>query len=288
MKTSRILVMLAAVITTDHTVAETALVGPGSFYLAPFSTPGSVTHDVPGGGLLNVTLSGGTTSNNVGNWTLSAQGGANISLLGLGLLESGAQTALTGSSLRFGISNDTDSLLGALNTGTSLYYAWEAIVWFSTSGAEINFSPQSRYQVSFDVDGNSGLLDSVLGVTPSFSFQMVDAFGNPLTCDNTSSTLVNIAGILGTGVPTGTLTLDYTLGDVVPSGPLGIKFSGDVYLDETALGAGTTMATMSNLSLSVNSVPEPSGVMLLGSLALMVAMRRWRLKDSLDSRMASA
>lgn len=274
MKYSHI-IALAAAFAAGPAVAQTALVGPGSSYAAPFSPSGSVTHDVPGGGLLSLTLSNGTTTGSVGGWDLSAQGGANISLLGLGLVESGAQTSLTGSSLRFGVSNDTDSLLGALGTGSSLAFAWHATAWFDSPGVELGFSPNTTYHISFDVDGSNGLLGSVLGVTPSFTFEFIDGAGNPLISDS-SGTLINIAGILGTGVTTGTVQLDYTLGGTVPTGPIGIRFSGDALLDATALGVGTDFATVSNLGLTASVVPEPGAISLVLAGAMLLGTRRRR------------
>lgn len=96
--------------------SQSSIVGPGSSYsdIFPSSTP--VTYDVPGGGLVSVTLSNGSISASQGLWNLTAQGGANATIL-LSLTESAAQTTLTGSLLTFGISNDNNSLLGILGGG---------------------------------------------------------------------------------------------------------------------------------------------------------------------------
>mgnify|MGYP001000854166 CR=1 FL=1 len=268
-------IALAAAFAAESAVAQTALVGPGTSYASPFSPAGSVTHDVPGGGLLSITLSNGITSGSFGYWDLMAQGGANISLLGLGLVESGAQTSLTGSSLRFGVSNSLSSLVGALGTGTSLAFGWQATAWFDNPGGELGFIPQTSYQMSFDVNGNNGLLGSVLGVTPSFTFELIDGAGNALDCDG-SGTLINIAGLLGTGVTTGTVNLSYTTGTTAPDGPIGIRLSGSALLDATAVGIGTEFATVSNFTLNANVVPEPGGMALILAAGLCGLARRRR------------
>ncbi len=254
--------------------SQSSIVGPGSSYsdIFPSSTP--VTYDVPGGGLVSVTLSNGSISASQGLWNLTAQGGANATIL-LSLTESAAQTTLTGSSLTFGISNDNNSLLGILGGGTSIHYAWQADAYFDTPGSVLNYTPNTHYSVSFDVDGNNGLLSSTAGLTPSFTFELIDGAGNSLA--SSSSTQINIAGLLGTGVTTGTVNLDYILDGTAPSGPIGVRFIGDATVGATALSLGTTYATISNLSITTTPVPEPGGSVLIASVGALLLLRRRRL-----------
>jgi len=128
MKSPSILSLIVLALTFTHAAyAQTAIVGSGSSYNGIFTPADSITYDVPGGGLLSITLDNGSTTASSGIWDLTAQGGANATLALIGLTESAAQTALNGSALEFNISNDNDSLLGLLSVGTSIHYAWEAI-----------------------------------------------------------------------------------------------------------------------------------------------------------------
>lgn len=256
--------------------ANTSLVGSGSNYGTPFSPADSITYDVPGTGVVSITISNGSASKSSGIWDLTAQGGANAAILFIGT-ESAAQTALTGTTLEFNINNDNNSLLGLLGVGASIHYAWEAVAYFDTPGSVLNFATDTMYSIAFDVDGSNGLLDSVLGLTPSFTFEFIDGLGNALTSGN-SGALINIAGLLGTGVPTGTVNLDYTLDGSSPSGPLGVRFRGDALVGATALDLGTNFATISNLNITATPVPEPGGCALIASAGLILLLRRRRLQ----------
>lgn len=255
--------------------SQTSLVGSGSSYNDIFPSSPPVTYDVPGGGLVSVTLSDGSISASQGLWDLTAQGGANATIL-LSLTQSAAQVALTGSALQFQISNDNNSLLGLLGAGTSIHYAWQAVAYFNTPGDVLSYSSNTHYSVSFDVDGNNGLLSSVAGLTPSFTFELIDGLGNTLASDNSSSQ-INIAGLLGSGVTTGTVNLDYTLDSTVPTGPIGVRFTGDAQVGATALSLGTDFATISNLNITASPVPEPGGTMLIAAVGLLMLLRRRRL-----------
>ena len=255
--------------------AQTTLVGTGSSYSSIFPSSSPVTYNVPGGGLLSITLSNGSTTASRGLWDLTAQGGANATIL-LSLTESAAQATLTGTSLQFGISNDNNSLLGLLGAGANIHYAWNAVAYFDTPGDVLNYTPNTHYSVSFDVDGNNGLLSSVAGLSPSFSFELIDGLGNILASDSSGSQ-INIAGLLGTGVTTGTVTLDYTLDGTAPTGPIGVRFIGDATVGATALSLGTDYATISNLNITSTPVPEPSGSLLIASVGLLMLLRRRRL-----------
>lgn len=277
MKTHHSIGLIAAAFFINQSVyADTPLVGPGSSYTNIFSSPDSVTYDVPGGGLISITLSDGSTSKTSGIWDLTAQGGANATIL-LSLNESAAETAITGSTLEFNISNDNDSLLGLLGGGTSIHYAWDATAYFDTPGSVLGYAPDTSFHVSFDVDGNNGLLSSLAGLTPSFTFELIDGLGNSLTSDS-SGTLINIAGLLGSGVPSGTVDLDYTFGGSAPTGPIGIRFSGDALVGATALSLGTDFATISNLTITSTPVPEPGSSVLIASVGLAMLLRRRRLQ----------
>ncbi len=266
--------MLVNYCTQSFSFAQTTLVGSGSAYsdLFPSSTP--VTYDVPGGGLVSITLSDGSTTATRGLWDLTAQGGANATIL-LSLSESAAQATLTGSSLQFGISNDNNSLLGLLGSGGSIHYAWDAVAYFDTPGSVLSYSPGTQYSVSFDVDGSNGLLSSVSGLNPNFTFELIDGSGNALISSN-NTTQINIAGLLGTGVPTGTISLTYTTDSSTPTGPIGVRFIGDAQVGSSALSLGTTYATISNLDITSTPVPEPGCRLLIASVGVMMLMRRRR------------
>lgn len=273
MKTSYIIVLcLAATLTSGR--AQTPLVGPGSSYTNIFSPASDVTFDVPGGGLLSITLSNGSTTQSSGIWDLTAQGGANANILFIGLLESGAQTQLTGSTLKFNISNDNDSLLGLLGVGTSIHYGWEATAYFDTPGSVLGFSDLNNYHISFDVDGDNGLLDSVAGLNPSLSFELIDGLGNSLASDGNGS-LINVGGLLG-GLTSGTVNLDYNVIGSVPTGPVGIRFRGDATVGATALGLGTDFATISNVSITATPIPEPAALLLIAVLGAVSVLARHR------------
>ncbi len=275
MKTSTLSLYLFLILISDTVQGQTALVGGGSSYSNIFSAPDSIAYDVPGGGLLSLTLSNGSASKSSGIWDLTAQGGANATIL-LSLTESAAQTSLTGSALRFGVTNDNNSLLGLLGAGTSVHYAWSAEAYFDAAGSVLGYTADTIYNISFDVDGNNGLLSSVAGLTPQFSFELIDGAGNALASSG-SGTLINIAGLLGTGVPTGTVNLSYTLGSTVPSGPIGIRFQGDALVGPSALSIGTDFASISNLNISATPVPEPGSCLLIGATGLLVFLRRRRV-----------
>lgn len=272
------LTLLSLVLACTIAKAQTPLVGAGSSYTNIFSPTGSVTRDVPGGGLLSITLDNGSTSTSSGIWDLTATGGANASVLIIGLVESGAQTSLTGSALEFDISNDNNALLSLLGVGASITYGWEATAYFDTPGSVLGFSDQNNYHISFDVDGDNGLLDSVAGLNPSLTFELIDGLGNTLASDGNGSQ-ISVAGLLG-GLTSGTINLDYNVIGTVPSGPIGIRFRGEADVGATALGLGTDFATISNVNITATPIPEPAGLLLismLGAVSVLARHRRPRL-----------
>ncbi len=268
MKTNTFFLVTLFALSVNTTNAQTPLVGSGSSYNNIFSPAANATLDLTGG-LVTIELSNATEGPiSAGVWDLSAQGGAKLSLV-----ESGAQTALTGTSLQFNINNSAIPLLGSL-AGSSIRYAWTAEARFDTSGT-LNYNPNTMYNISFNVDGNNGLLDSVLGLTPQFSFDLIDGSGNSLISGG-SSTLVDIAGLLGSGVTSGTVNINYTTGGSAPTGPIGIRFQGEALVGSAALGIGTNFATVSNLNISATPVPEPGSCILISSVGIFLTLRRKR------------
>lgn len=242
-------------------------------YPSLFGPSSSLTVNPPNGGLLNIQV-GGSASGPLGDyWTASATGGASVSLLGIGLTETGAQVALTGSSLEFNVSNSgaVGNLLDAGLDGLSA--SWTATAHFDDAGNQLLLAPNTIYRVSFDVDGSNGLLNSTLGITPAFSVQLLDGGGNAVGSAG-SGTLVNIVGLLGTGVPTGRATVDFVTSSSVNSlNAASLRFNGSALLNATALGLGTNFATVSNVDIS--AVPEPS-IFGLSCLGILTVLRRRR------------
>lgn len=254
--------------------AQTPLVGTGSGYSNIFSPSDQITYDVPGTGLINVNVRNGTATKISGPWELAAQGGMNFSLAGLGLTESAARTSLTGTGLQFSISNDPNSLLGELGSGLNVHYGWRAEARFDTSGV-LNYQPNTIYNISFNVAGNGGLLNAIANVTPQFTFELIDGNGNALS-SLSSGSLINVAGLLGANVGNGTVNLNYLVNDTVPSGPMGVRFTGDAIVGASVLNLGTTFATVTNLNITATPVPEPGGAALLGTVGVICLLRRRR------------
>lgn len=273
MQSTTITLLTLINITSLSLNAQTPLVGTGSSYSNIFSPDTSLTYDVPGSGVISLYLDQtGFATSSPGVWDFRATGGANISILGIGT-ESAAQVALASNTLQFNLSQSAGGLLGSL-AGSSLHYGWQAQAYFDTSGT-LNYQPDTMYNISFDVNGNNGLLGSVVGVTPQFTFELIDGSGNALTSSGSGS-LVNIAGVLGTGVTSGTVNLSYMTGGVAPTGTVGVRFTGDSLVGATALGIGTNFATVSNLNISATPVPEPAGAALLGAVGMIFLLRRKR------------
>ena len=248
-------------------------------------SPGDVTVStpIPDGTALGVVI-GGSASGNLGSyWTAQATGG---SVLGSDLplvpevrvLETGAQVALNGTGLEFNISNDPDSLLGNVGIGLGLALTWSATATFDEVGQELFLLPNSIYQVSFDVDGSNGLLNSTLGIVPTFGIEMLDGAGNAIDAPAEEGSLVNILGlelleIIGSPPETRRAVVQFETGGNVGAGTAGLRFTGSAFLPATALNLGTNFATVSNITVS--AVPEPSALGL-GLLGLACALRRRR------------
>lgn len=224
------------------------IIGPGTGYPSIFSPAANATVNPPDG-LITLALGGSAGPVNSGVWSLKATGGVSIGVLGLGLTESGSRTELTGTSLKFGVSNNSSSLLGMLGVGTSIISTWEAVAKLDVPGPAVSLKPGLRYAVTFHVDGQNGFLESGLGLIPTFTVELLDGAGRAM--DSTSSgTLINILGLFGNGVKSGTRTLYFDVPYDVAAGPCSLRFRASAALNTTILGLGTTYATISDLRMT--------------------------------------
>jgi hypothetical protein len=254
------------------------IVGTNGTFIQPFAPVATVTYTSPasGNGLETLVLDDqGSTTQSAGIWSLTAQGGSNVSLLGTVLDQTGAQVALTGTSLQFNRSNGpSGSILGMLGTSGNLQYAWAA----TASLTGFNYQPNTQYTLNFHVDGSSGLLQDLSGVTPTFQAEFVDGSGTPLTVNN-GTTALNLAGVLGAGITSGDVSMTFNTGNVVPSGPIGIEFTGSAMVNSAAsTQINNNMATVSGMTLDAQPVPEPAGASLVMACGLCVLFRRRRLE----------
>lgn len=276
--------LLAAALVSSLGIADGQTLVDGSNYPGLFLPEDDVTvtaPPLPGGTLLGVHL-GGSASGSLGNyWQAQASGGAVLgsNILGeLRLSETGAQVALDNGALEFNISNNPNSVLGALGVGLGLTMNWSATATFDEPGKELFLLPNTIYRVVFDVDGSNGLLKSTLGLTPSFGIEMLDGNGNAIDSPAEDGSLVNIIGlellgIIGSPPESGRAVVDFQTGSSVGSGAAGLRFTGSAILPATALNLGTNFATISNIS--VTAVPEPSAL-TLGFFGAAFALRRRR------------
>jgi MYXO-CTERM domain-containing protein len=277
--------LLAAALVTTLGISDGQTLVDGSNYPGLFGPEDDVTvtpPPLPSGTIAGVHL-GGSASGALGTyWQAQANGGAVLgsNLLGeVRLAETGAQVALNDScGLEFNISNDPGSILGALGVGLGLTMNWSATATFDEPGEELFLLPNTIYRVVFDVDGSNGLLNSTLGLTPTFGIEMLDGAGNAIDSPAEDGSLVNIIGlellgIIGSPPESGRATVDFQTGSTLPGGTAGLRFTGSAILPATALNLGTNFATISNLS--VTAVPEPSAL-ALGLLGAAFALRRRR------------
>jgi len=234
----------------------------------------TVTTSIPSGTVLSV-VTGGTKTGTLNTyWSGTANGGAVLGSNVLGevrVSDTGAQVALTGNSLQFNVSNNPTSLLGSLGTGVGgLGLNWSATSKFT--GSQLILAPNTTYQVAFDVNGSNGLLNSTLGLLPTFNVSLLD--GTTAVGTSSSGSLVNILGLSLTPVLGGATgdqhaVVNFVTGNTVSGTAASLKFGGSATLPATALGLGTNFATISNISIA--AVPEPSTLALamLGSFALL-------------------
>lgn len=255
--------------------SQQVIVGGGGLYSTPFAPTGGVLVNPPNGGLLNVVLGGTAGPSAVGNWDLSASGGASVSVLGLGLLEYGSSTSLTGTSLEFGSSSPSSTLLNLIGTGTSITSSWEATFVLDEAGKVVTLTPLTTYSVSFFVNGQNGLFDNTLNISPSFTFEFLDGSGTAIQEQSGSSSL-NLLGLFGSGVPSGTANFTFTTGSSVSAGAVALRFSADADLNTVALGLGDSFAEISALAVTATPVPEPDSLVLMGVAGVCAMFSRRR------------
>jgi len=274
-------VIFGLVLVTAPFLRAESIVGPSGIFPTPFSPVTTVTYDAGASSnpILTLTVDpNGSTTGTGGVWTLMAQGGTNISALGTVVDQSGAQTALTGTSLQFNRDNGpSGSLLGLLGASGNLQYAWSATAAFTG----INYQPNTQYTLNFHIDGSNGLLQDLSGVTPTFQAQFVDGAGNPLTLTS-GTTALNLIGLLGAGLSSGDVSMTFDTGSVVPSGPVGIRFTGSATVNSVVSPTITNnMATVNNMTLDAAPVPEPAGALLILVCGVCVMLRRRRFGEQL-------
>lgn len=260
---------------------STTLLGTGAsttgngttLYDTPFSPNGSATvsNPVPGGLGTGITT-GAPATTTAGVWTLNATGGLGVFAVGINTADTSAQTSLSSNTLQFNAASS--GLLSNLGTGTSISESWLASGTFNTPN--IALAPNTTYDLSFNVDGHSGLLNTGLGITPTFTVQLLDGSGNPLV-SNGNGSLIDLVGLLGSNTGgSGTVNLTFTTGATVAPGAISIDFAGSSVLNSTLLSVGNqNFATVSNLNLTAAPVPEPGGMVLFG-LGVLVVLRRHR------------
>jgi hypothetical protein len=231
----------------------------GSSYPNLFGPPDEVTvvpAAIPPGTPVGVEL-GGTASDALGTyWTAQATGGAVLgsNLLGeIRLAETGAQVELADSALRFDLSNSPGAILSELGVGVGLSLTWNATATFNASGNELVLTPDTVYRVSFDVDSGSGLLNSLLAISPAFGVELLDGAGVPAGYVG-GGTLANIIGldqveVVGAPEGTGRVTAQFRTGSSVSPAPAGLRFTGSAVLPASLLDTGTNFATVSNLTV---------------------------------------
>ncbi len=250
----------------------------GTTYPGLFGPDGSqVTVNPPDGALLDLSL-GGSASGPLGtHWSAEANGGASVGLIGLGLLETGAQVALADGELEFNISNNNASLLGFLGSGTSLTLSWSATAAFDAAGNELLLAPNTTYQLSFDVDGNDGLFTSIAGVNPSFGVEFLDGEGTAVGSVGHGALVdilgLELLGIIGSPPEAKRAVIRFQTGSSVAEGSAGVRFTGSAIAPVSLLEIGTEFASVTNLQIA--AVPEPPifGLACFGALA---AIRRRR------------
>ena len=213
---------------------------------------------------------GGLQSGEFGSyWNGTAEGGASILL---GATETGAQIALSDDKLQFNISGNPEAILDELGINLAVALKWSATATFDKTNHELLLAPNTTYQLVFDVEGSNGLLNSTLGIVPSFGVELLDGTGNAVDAAG-GGTLVNILGlqllgIVGSPPYSGRAVVNFQTGSTVDPGAAGVRFTGSALAPATVLDLGTNFASVSNLQIAI--VPEPSvlGLAGLGAVAL--------------------
>lgn len=203
-------------------------------------------------------------------WESSVSGAVALSALGANIAVSTPQTSLDGSALHFNLVNS--GLLGDIAGLGAVNASWTSTATFDKAGNQLILQPNTTYRVSFLVDGNAGLLNSGITVDPTFNVRLLDGADTAVGSSG-NGTLVNVLGLLGTGVPSGTVTVDFTTGNTVNSGPASLEFSAGGIATVSLLGSGNNFATVSGLSIT--QVPETSSAWLgVAGAALLLRRRR--------------
>lgn len=245
---------------------DSKLVGSGTVYDSLFSPPGSVTVEPPPPGPSSKNFGGEAGPEEVGYWTLQATGGVSVSsLVGLFVQESGARTALDGSSLKFQISNNSSSLLSQLNSGDVIATTWEGSVTFDETDAVLELQPDTRYTVSFLVDGSNGLLESSSTIDPVLTVEFLDGAGNALASQS-SGTVIDLREQLGDGVTSGTVNLTFDTPSEVAPGAVTLRFKGSASLNKAAMQVANTFATVRNVQITDSTEGAASaGARIIGT-----------------------
>ena len=243
----------------------------GDLFNPPDAAVAVVHPTAPEGAVAQLLLSGAGSGPLGLHWNATVNGGAKIATNLVGadeivLAASGAQARLTGSALEFNMVSE--GLLSLLGTGLTLN--WNATATFDKEGAVVNLAPNSVYDVSFDVVDGSGLLNSTLGITPTFGIELLDG-ADTAAGSSSGNTLVNIIGldlveVVGGPQGTGRATVRFRTGATVGSGAAKVRFTGSAVLPVDLLGIGSNFATISNLLVDAvdpytvwledNEVPE--------------------------------
>ncbi|MCW1921927.1 PEP-CTERM sorting domain-containing protein [Luteolibacter arcticus] len=256
------------------------LVNSATNYSDLFSPDGSEVTVDPLDALIGLRF-GGSNSGPLNSYLeAEAEGGVSLKIL-VGVAETGAQVALNDGKLQFNISNNESSILGALGTGLSLDLDWSATATFNKTGSQLLLAPNTTYQLTFDVNGSNGLLNSTLGIFPKFGIEFLDGAGNaidPVAGYDHDAKVVNVIGlelldIIGSPPESGRAVVQFQTGNTVASGPAGVRFTGSAVAPATVLSLGTEFASITNLQIA--AIPEPSVLGLVG-LGAFAAFRRRR------------
>lgn len=251
------------------------LVDSSSNYGDLFGPDGSEVTVDPTDALIGLEFGGSNTDVLGSYWNSTAEGGASLKIV-IGVAETGAQVALNDGELQFNISNNPASILGALGIGGTLDLDWSATATFDKSGSQLLLAPNTTYQLTFDVDGSNGLLNSTLGISPTFGVELLDGSGSAVGAAG-GGTLVNLIGlellgIVGSPPRSGRAVVQFQTGSTVASGAAGVRFTGSASAPATVLGLGTEFASITNLNIAI--VPEPSALGLIGFGSLAFFRRR--------------
>ncbi|WP_338288989.1 hypothetical protein [Luteolibacter sp. LG18] len=204
-------------------------------------------------------------------WDASVSGAVALSIAGLDVVTSTPKVSLDGSALHFDLvsSGALGNLAGLGAVGAN----WTATATFDKSGNELILQPNTTYRVSFLVDGSDGLLNQGITANPSFTVEFLDGGGTAVGSVS-NGTLVGVVGLLGTGVPSGTVTVDFVTGNTVnTTDAASLRFKAGGLATVSLLGIGDNFATVSGLSIV--QVPETSSA-LLGAMGALLVLRRRR------------